>query len=78
MGGSTCDSSYFKGQGRAEGSRPGVLTDAGVVDISSATAALVAHSPQPLMEQIIDSFDTLRPTVERVVACPLPLPLDVV
>jgi hypothetical protein len=30
------------------------------------------------MEQIIDSLDTLRPTVERVVASPLPLPLDVV
>jgi hypothetical protein len=32
----------FAGPGAGRGIRPGVLTDAGVVDISSATAALVA------------------------------------
>ena len=68
----------FEGPGAGRGIRPGVLTDAGVVDVSSATAGLVAHSPQHLMEQIIDGFDTLRPTVERLVASALPLPLDVV
>jgi 2-keto-4-pentenoate hydratase/2-oxohepta-3-ene-1,7-dioic acid hydratase in catechol pathway len=68
----------FEGPGAGRGIRPGVLTDAGVVDASSATAELVAHSPQHLMEQIIDGFDTLRPTVERLVATALPLPLDVV
>src|SRR5215211_4583168 len=68
----------FEGPGAGRGIRPGVLTDAGVVDVSSATAALVAHSPQHLMEQIIDGFDTLRPTFERLVASALVLPLDVV
>jgi len=68
----------FEGPGAGRGIRPGVLTDAGVVDASSATAALEAHSPQHLMEQIIDNFDTLRSGVERVVASALPLPLDVV
>ena len=54
-----------------------MLTDVGVVDVSSATAGLVAHSPQHLMEQIIDAFDTLKPTVERWLSAPC-LPLDVV
>src|SRR4029453_7011713 len=67
----------FEGPGAGRGTRPGVLTDAGVVDVSSATAALVAHSPQHLMEQIIDGFDTLRSTFERLVASALALPLDV-
>ena len=51
----------FEGPGAGRGIRPGVLTATGVVDVSSATAALVAHSPQHLMEQIIDSFEALRP-----------------
>ena len=51
----------FEGPGAGRGVRPGVLTEAGVVDVSSATAALAAHSPQHLMEQIIDGFETLRP-----------------
>ena len=50
----------FEGPGAGRGIRPGVLTEAGVVDVSSATAALVAHSPQHLMEQVIDNFDKDR------------------
>ena len=68
----------FEGPGAGRGIRPGVLTAAGVVDVSSATAALVAHSPQHLMEQIIDSFEALRPAFERLAASALPVPLDVV
>src|SRR2546425_6333577 len=68
----------FEGPGAGRGVRPGVLTEAGVVDVSSATAALVAHSPQHLMEQIIDGFDALRPACERLAASALPVPLDVV
>src|ERR1051325_6784188 len=66
----------FEGPGAGRGIRPGVLTAAGGVDISSATAALVAHSPQHLMEQIIDSFEALRPPGERRAASALPIPLD--
>ena len=68
----------FEGPGAGRGIRPGVLTAAGVVDVSSATAALVAHSPQHLMEQIIDSFEALRPAFERLAASALAVPLDVV
>src|SRR5688572_23004374 len=68
----------FEGPGAGRGIRPGVLTAAGIVDVSYATVALVAHSPQHLMEQIIDSFEVLRPAFERLVASALPIPLDVV
>src|SRR5262249_30759573 len=47
----------FEGPGAGRGIRPGVWTDAGVVDVSSATADLVAHSPQHLMTQIMDEFE---------------------
>ena len=33
----------FEGPGAGRGIRPGVLTEAGAVDVSSATAALVAY-----------------------------------
>ena len=68
----------FEGPGAGRGIRPGVLIAAGVVDVSSATAALVAHSPQHLMEQIIDHFEALRPAFERLAGSALPVPLDVV
>ena len=68
----------FEGPGAGRGIRPGVLTEAGVVDVSSTTARLTAHSPQHLMEQIIDTFDDLQPAFKRLSAGSLPLPLDVV
>jgi 2-keto-4-pentenoate hydratase/2-oxohepta-3-ene-1,7-dioic acid hydratase in catechol pathway len=68
----------FEGPETGQGIRPGVLTDEGVIDVSSATAKLAAHSPQHLMEQIIDGFDTLRPTLEQVSAGSAPLPLATV
>src|SRR5215470_11291478 len=68
----------FEGPGAGRSIRPGVLTAAGVVDVSSATVALVAHSPQHLIEQIIDSFEALRPAFERLAASALPVPLDMV
>jgi 2-keto-4-pentenoate hydratase/2-oxohepta-3-ene-1,7-dioic acid hydratase in catechol pathway len=68
----------FEGPGAGRGVRPGVLTDAGVVDVSSATAGITSYSPQHLMEQVIDSFDDLRPAFERLAASALPLPMDAV
>ncbi|HZR99945.1 MAG TPA: fumarylacetoacetate hydrolase family protein, partial [Chloroflexota bacterium] len=67
----------FEGPGAGRGIRPGVMTEAGVVDVAAATETLAAHSPQHLMEQIIDHFEALRPAFERLVASSLPLPLDV-
>src|SRR5204862_7211473 len=57
--------------------RPGVWTDTGVVDVSSATAALSAESPQRLMQRIIDAFEALKPAFEELVATRVALPLDV-
>ena len=68
----------FEGPGAGRGIRPGVLTDGGVVDVSSVTAGLSAIAPQQLMEQVIDGFDALRPEFERLASRVLPLPLDVV
>ncbi|HEY7061573.1 MAG TPA: fumarylacetoacetate hydrolase family protein [Chloroflexota bacterium] len=68
----------FEGPGAGKSIRPGVWTDAGVVDVSAATAELGAHSPQHLMEQVIDGFDALRPAFERLANSGLPLPLDVI
>ena len=68
----------FEGPGAGRGMRPGVWIDTGVVDVSSATADLAVHSPQHLMTQIIDEFETLRPAFERLAASSLPLPLDVI
>jgi 2-keto-4-pentenoate hydratase/2-oxohepta-3-ene-1,7-dioic acid hydratase in catechol pathway len=67
----------FEGPGAGRGIRPGVMTEAGVVDVSAATETLTAHSPQQLVEQVIDNFDALRPAFERLAASSLPLPLDV-
>src|SRR5689334_2055142 len=68
----------FERPGGSGGVRPGVLTDAGVVDVASATTELAAHGPQHLMEQIIDHFASLRPAFEQLVAERVPMPLDVV
>jgi 2-keto-4-pentenoate hydratase/2-oxohepta-3-ene-1,7-dioic acid hydratase in catechol pathway len=56
--------------------RPGLLRDEGVVDIAEATAHLLSHSPQQLMEQIIEHFEALRPQLERVATRGRPLPLS--
>ncbi len=66
----------FEGPEAAGVVRAGVVTDAGVVDVSAATSRLEAHSPQQLIEQVIDHFDDLRPSFERLAASGRPLPLD--
>jgi 2-keto-4-pentenoate hydratase/2-oxohepta-3-ene-1,7-dioic acid hydratase in catechol pathway len=68
----------FEGPGAGHGLRPGVVTDQGIVDVSSATAHLVVHTPQHLITQIIDHFDALRPAFERLVTHAAPLPLALV
>jgi 2-keto-4-pentenoate hydratase/2-oxohepta-3-ene-1,7-dioic acid hydratase in catechol pathway len=68
----------FEGPGAGRGIRPGVMTDDGIVDVSTATASLIAHSPQHLMEQIINGFDELKSAFERLASRAVPLPLDVV
>ena len=68
----------FEGPGAGHGIRPGVLTEHGIVDVSTATADLVAHSPQHLMAQIIDHFDEVRPAFEQLADNAAPLPLDAV
>jgi 2-keto-4-pentenoate hydratase/2-oxohepta-3-ene-1,7-dioic acid hydratase in catechol pathway len=68
----------FEGPGAGRGIRPGMLTDAGVIDLSSVTDALIGDSPQRLMESVIDNFETLRPAFEQVQYEALPLPLDVI
>src|SRR5262245_58931119 len=42
---------------------PGLLTDRGVVSIADVVPA--GHTPQLTMQAIIDSFDDLRPALER-------------
>ena len=44
---------------------PGLLTERGVIDISGVVRS--NHTPQLVMEGIIDDFDTLRPTLETLV-----------
>ena len=62
------------------GVRPGVWTDAGVVDVSSAVLSLHAESPQQLMRQIIDGFPSFKPAFEQLVGSkesrPGPTPTD--
>ena len=58
----------------ADPTRPGLLTDRGVVDISAAVRA--SHTPQLVMEGVIDDFETLRPTLERLAQTANALPLS--
>lgn len=60
----------------AGASKPGILTDAGVVDVSAVTADLDAFHPQRLMEVLIDNFEQLRPGLEAAVAAGPALPLN--
>jgi len=44
--------------------RPGLLTEAGVVDVADAVP--VGHTPQLTMQAIIDGWDRLRPALEAL------------
>ena len=54
--------------------KPGLLTDRGVVDISSAVKQ--AYTPQLTMTGIIDNFDALRPKLETLSRDEKATPLD--
>jgi 2-keto-4-pentenoate hydratase/2-oxohepta-3-ene-1,7-dioic acid hydratase in catechol pathway len=54
--------------------RPGVLTERGIVAIDGAVT--VRETPQRTMEGIIDVFEELRPTLERLAAGAEAVPLD--
>jgi len=43
---------------------PGLLTDGGVVNIASAVRS--GHTPQGTMQNLIDDFESLRPTLTRL------------
>ena len=58
----------------AGGIRPGMITERGIVDVSSAVQA--AHTPQLTIQGIIDGFDALRPALERIAAVADALPLE--
>jgi 2-keto-4-pentenoate hydratase/2-oxohepta-3-ene-1,7-dioic acid hydratase in catechol pathway len=58
--------------------RPGILQEEGVVDVREAMGRLHYHTPQQLMEQVIDRFETLRPQFEHAAATERPLPLSTV
>ena len=53
---------------------PGLLTDRGVVDISSAVPK--GFTPQLTMQGIIDGFERLRPALEKLAAEGKATPLD--
>src|SRR5438874_4024888 len=55
---------------------PGLLTERGIVDISGAVAN--GYTPQLTMQGIIDGFDRLRPTLDRLARDGAALPLDAV
>jgi 2-keto-4-pentenoate hydratase/2-oxohepta-3-ene-1,7-dioic acid hydratase in catechol pathway len=54
--------------------RPGILTDRGVVDILRAVTP--GFTPQHTMQAIIDTFDTLRPSLQEYAAAEAALPLS--
>ncbi len=58
----------------AAGVRPGVVTDRGLVDISRAVKA--SYTPQLTMQGIIDDFERLRPTLEKLARDGDALPLE--
>jgi 2-keto-4-pentenoate hydratase/2-oxohepta-3-ene-1,7-dioic acid hydratase in catechol pathway len=53
---------------------PGVLTDRGVIDISAAVPK--NYTPQLVMQNIIDDFESLRPSLEKVCMTPDAISLD--
>jgi 2-keto-4-pentenoate hydratase/2-oxohepta-3-ene-1,7-dioic acid hydratase in catechol pathway len=54
--------------------QPGLLTDRGVIDISSAVKK--SYTPQLTMQGIIDEFGRLRPALERLAMDGKAIPLD--
>ncbi len=56
--------------------RPGILTDSGVIDASSAAA--ISYTPQQTMIDLIDRFDALRPRLEALAASGEAMPIDTV
>src|SRR4051812_2612428 len=55
---------------------PGVITDRGVIDVSAV--ARKGHTPQLTMQAIIDSFDQLKPALEKLTKDGAAMPLDTV
>jgi 2-keto-4-pentenoate hydratase/2-oxohepta-3-ene-1,7-dioic acid hydratase in catechol pathway len=58
----------------ADGIRPGVLTERGVVDVTRAVT--IGHTPQLTMQGIIDRFDALRPALDELALDAAALPLE--
>jgi 2-keto-4-pentenoate hydratase/2-oxohepta-3-ene-1,7-dioic acid hydratase in catechol pathway len=56
--------------------RPGVIIERGLVDISRAVKT--SYTPQLTMQGIIDDFDSLRPTLEKLARDDDALPLEFV
>jgi hypothetical protein len=56
------------------GVMPGLLTDRGVVNLTGVVESV--YSPQLTMQNLIDGFDGLRPTLEKLVIDGEALPLD--
>jgi 2-keto-4-pentenoate hydratase/2-oxohepta-3-ene-1,7-dioic acid hydratase in catechol pathway len=54
--------------------RPGVITERGIVDVTSAVRA--GHTPQLTIQGIIDDFERLRPALERLARDADALPFD--
>ncbi|MFZ0113341.1 MAG: 5-carboxymethyl-2-hydroxymuconate isomerase, partial [Xanthobacteraceae bacterium] len=62
----------FETAGRSAG--PGILTERGVVDIASAVKP--SYTAQLTMQGVIDDFDHLRPTLEKLARDADALPLE--
>ncbi|MBI4338672.1 MAG: fumarylacetoacetate hydrolase family protein [Chloroflexi bacterium] len=67
----------FQQSGRISDARvyPGILMPDGVVNIAPAVTGLERSSPQQVMQDLINSFDGLRPTLERLAATADRIPL---
>jgi 2-keto-4-pentenoate hydratase/2-oxohepta-3-ene-1,7-dioic acid hydratase in catechol pathway len=63
-------------QGDAGPQLPGLLTETGVVDVSAVVRP--NHTPQLVMEGIIDDFEKLRPALGKHVHSATPTPLSAV
>jgi 2-keto-4-pentenoate hydratase/2-oxohepta-3-ene-1,7-dioic acid hydratase in catechol pathway len=56
------------------GPMPGLLTDRGVVSLAAVVER--GHTPQLTMQNLIDGFERLRPTFEKLAADGEALPID--